>query len=171
MAVVEGQTERDAAGRHSESHDLDALAIDQPSRLFTKGIAWKRSCISQPRGETHVWRKPSQNRTQPPMRRPTPDRDYQTCRLVVLWEVGRIQLAPQSSSEECLVYQRHAGASAIGEGDSELSSRAARALHSTCHANIVFARDDGPPRSRPRQVARPCGLCHRPSRHVPAETF
>jgi hypothetical protein len=42
MAVVEDQTASDDAGLHSESHDLVALAIDQPSRLFKRGIACSR---------------------------------------------------------------------------------------------------------------------------------
>jgi hypothetical protein len=37
MAVVEGRS-GDDDGLHSESHDLGALAIDQPSRLVKKGI-------------------------------------------------------------------------------------------------------------------------------------
>jgi hypothetical protein len=36
------QTESDDAGLHIESHDLDALTIDQPSRLFRRGIAPSR---------------------------------------------------------------------------------------------------------------------------------
>jgi hypothetical protein len=37
MAVVEGRS-GDDDGLHNESHDLGALAIDQPSRLVKKGI-------------------------------------------------------------------------------------------------------------------------------------
>jgi hypothetical protein len=41
MAVEEDRPGR-GDGLHSESHDLDALAIDQPSRLIKTGITHSR---------------------------------------------------------------------------------------------------------------------------------
>jgi hypothetical protein len=55
MGAVVDQTGSDDAGQYSESHDLDALVIDQPSRLFKRGIVpLADPALASPRGEPHV---------------------------------------------------------------------------------------------------------------------
>lgn len=109
MAVVEGPSGSGDAGLHSESHGLDALAIDQPSRFFRRGIACG-SCISQPwRRATCVEKTMAKWPPATSMRAP-PNRGGPAQRIAVLHETRCMQRRPQSPFRDCIVHQKHPGA-------------------------------------------------------------
>ena len=109
MAVVEGLSGSGDAGLRSESRGLDALAIDQPSRLFKRGIACG-SCISQSwRRATCVEKTIAKWPPATSMRAP-PNRGRPAQRMAVLHETRCMQHRPQSPSRDCMVHQKHPGA-------------------------------------------------------------
>jgi hypothetical protein len=106
MGAVVDQTGSDDAGQYSESHDLDALVIDQPSRLFKRGIVpLADPALASPRGEPHVEKSIAKCPLghQQPCASPTPH-PATACRTgVALPATAPFQGALQSSFEDCLV--------------------------------------------------------------------